>query len=80
MLAARPAAVRVAAARAGAVAPVAELMSILRAGGVAAVSPNGVLGDPTGADPLAGRALLDAWISALDAYVAACFSSGRAPG
>jgi mycofactocin system creatininase family protein len=39
--------------------PIAELMPLLRERGVAAVSPNGVLGDPAGASPEEGRALLD---------------------
>ncbi len=38
--------------------PVSELMDDLRAGGVAAVSPNGVLGDPTGASAAEGAELL----------------------
>ena len=33
-------------------------MAALRAGGVRAVSPNGVLGDPTGASAQEGRLLL----------------------
>ena len=42
---------------AGATSPVTELMPQLRAGGVAAVSPNGVLGDPSGANASEGAAL-----------------------
>lgn len=42
---------------AGATAPVTELMPRMREGGVAAVSPNGVLGDPTGANASEGAAL-----------------------
>jgi mycofactocin system creatininase family protein len=38
--------------------PVGALMSELRAGGVAVVSPNGVLGDPTGASAAEGDRLL----------------------
>jgi creatinine amidohydrolase len=34
-------------------------MPLLRAGGVRAVTPTGVLGDPTGATAAAGRELLD---------------------
>ena len=55
----------------GATAPVAELMPALRAGGVAAVSPNGVLGDARGASAEEGRALLDAAAADLLAFVAA---------
>ena len=45
---------------AGNTAPLAELMPALRAGGVAAVSPNGVLGDPAGASAEEGQRLLAA--------------------
>jgi mycofactocin precursor peptide peptidase len=58
-LALDPARVRPGAA-AGNVAPLAELMPALRAGGVRAVSPNGVLGDPTGASAAEGESLLAA--------------------
>ena len=58
-LALDPARVR-AGATAGNPAPLAELMPALRAGGVSAVSPNGVLGDPTGASAAEGEALLAA--------------------
>jgi len=51
--------VRVDAAQPGATEPLPELMGALRTGGVRAVSPNGVLGDPTGASAEEGRALLD---------------------
>lgn len=50
--------VRPAAARPGATEPLAQLMPTLRSAGVAAVSPNGVLGDPAGASADEGRALL----------------------
>lgn len=42
----------------GRTAPLEELLSELRSSGMRAVSPNGVLGDPTGADEVHGRALL----------------------
>lgn len=58
MLALRPERVDVRRARAGNVAPLAELMPVLRAGGVHAASPNGVLGDPAGASADEGRRLL----------------------
>lgn len=48
----RPAAV------AGATAPMADLLPLLRAGGVRSVSPTGVLGDPAEASVDEGRALL----------------------
>ncbi len=38
--------------------PIAELLPALRVGGVAAVSPNGVLGDPSGASAAEGEELL----------------------
>ena len=37
----------------------------MRTGGVLAVSESGILGDPTGADPDEGRALLDNLATAL---------------
>jgi mycofactocin system creatininase family protein len=68
-LALDPARVRTARA-AGNAAPVAELLPALRAGGVRAVSPNGVLGDPAGASAAEGAALLDAAAAELAAFVA----------
>jgi creatinine amidohydrolase len=53
----------------GATAPVAELLPALRAGGVRAVSPNGVLGDATGASAEEGEALLARAGDALAAFV-----------
>ena len=47
--------------------PLAELWPALRAGGVAAVSANGVLGDPTGATAAEGRRLFDRLVSDLEA-------------
>jgi creatinine amidohydrolase len=54
----------------GNVEPLAELMPRLVAGGVGAVSPNGILGDPAGASAREGRALLAAAIADLKAFVA----------
>jgi mycofactocin system creatininase family protein len=65
LLALDPAAVRPDAAEPGATAPLAELLPALRAGGVAAVSPNGVLGDPTGATAAEGEQLLRELTTAL---------------
>ncbi len=59
MLALAPDLVRPDAAAPGATAPLPELLERMRTGGVAAVSPNGVLGDPTGASADEGRRLLD---------------------
>lgn len=67
LLALDPAAVRLEAAEPGATAPLAELLPDLRAGGVAAVSPNGVLGDPTGATAQEGEHLLAEMTEALRA-------------
>ena len=66
-------------ARAGNTAPIAELLPALRAGGVAAVSPNGVLGDPAGASAAEGERLLAAMAAALIDAVARWTpsSSGR---
>ena len=58
MLAIAPDLVRMDSAAPGRIEPVAELIDELRAGGVRAVSPNGVLGDPRGATAGQGRALL----------------------
>ena len=55
----------------GATAPVGELMPALRAGGVAAVSPNGVLGDARGATAEEGERLLASAVEDLLAFVAA---------
>lgn len=63
MLHLAPELVRVPAATAGAMAPIAQLLPRLREGGVRAVSPNGVLGDPAGASAEEGRALLDAMVA-----------------
>lgn len=60
MLALDPTAVRVDRAEAGDRRPLADLMGALRMGGVGAVSPNGVLGDPTAASAADGRRLIDA--------------------
>ncbi len=49
--------------------PLDEILPALRIHGVAAVSPNGVLGDPTGSSPVAGRQAIDAWLAELLAAV-----------
>jgi creatinine amidohydrolase len=58
MLALSPCDVRLDAAEAGDTRPLAQIMPALRAGGVRAVSPNGVLGDPAGASAAEGEMLL----------------------
>lgn len=58
MLAIAPDLVHLDRAEVGRTEPVVDLIDELRAGGVHAVSPNGVLGDPTNASAGHGRALL----------------------
>lgn len=62
LLALSPSLVVAGAAVAGATEPLASLLPALRVGGVATVSPNGVLGDPTGASASEGSALLDSLV------------------
>jgi creatinine amidohydrolase len=69
MLALRPEAVALDAAAAGDTRPLTVLLPELRAGGVAAVSPNGVLGDPAGANAAEGSEFLDALVEDLDEAV-----------
>jgi len=69
----RSTAVRGELAEAGNTAPLTELIDGLRACGVRAVAPNGVLGDPTGASAAEGRALL---ARATDDLVATILASG----
>jgi mycofactocin precursor peptide peptidase len=59
MLALAPGDVRLEEAVAGETRPLAAVMPALRAGGVRAVSPSGVLGDPAGASAAEGEMLLD---------------------
>jgi len=59
MLHLRPSDVRVEHIEAGNTAPISELLPDLMAGGIAAVSPNGVLGDPVGASAEQGASLLE---------------------
>ena len=60
MLHVEPGVVRETLAAAGETAPIAELLPRLRAEGVRAVSPDGVLGDPAGASAAEGAELLAA--------------------
>jgi mycofactocin system creatininase family protein len=69
LLALRPDLVRLDRATAGATAPLSTIGARLRAGGVRAVSPNGVLGDPAGASAAEGAALLRALVDGLTAAV-----------
>lgn len=65
MLAIAPDSVKMGAAEAGSTAPLRDIIGDLRSGGVAAVSPNGVLGDPGGANPVEGQQLLAMFVNQL---------------
>ena len=69
MLALDPESVQMRAAEAGERRPLRDLIGALRAGGVAAVSPNGVLGDPTSASSADGRRLFELMAADLTAAV-----------
>lgn len=81
-LALAPGSVRLGRAEAGDTRSVADLLPALRAGGVAAVSPNGVLGDPAGASAAEGRAVVDSLVDDLvgqvDRWLAAEAGGGAA--
>ena len=79
MLALAPDDVDPEAARAGNRRPLGELAAALRAGGVRSVSPNGVLGDPTGATAAEGRRLLDTMAADLIAAVEQWRASASRP-
>lgn len=64
-LALAPERVRLDRAEPGDTRPLREILPLLRAGGVRAVSANGVLGDPAGADADEGRRLLDTLVNDL---------------
>jgi creatinine amidohydrolase len=70
MLVVKPDRVRLDAAAAGNTESLPELLPRLRAEGVRAVSPNGVLGNPEGADAAEGSALLEAALGQLITDVA----------
>lgn len=70
LLALAPHLVRLELAAAGNVAPWAELRDEVVSSGVAAVSPNGVLGDPAGASAEEGGMLLSAMVERMAAAVA----------
>ena len=65
MLALHPELVRLEEAEPGDQRPLADLLPELRAAGVAAISPNGVLGDPAGAGEAEGAVLLGALAAGL---------------
>jgi len=61
MMAIAPELVRPEAAEPGRLEPLSVLMPAMVASGVSAVSPNGVLGDPSSASPAAGAELMNRW-------------------
>lgn len=65
MLAVDPTRVRMDLADVGTTAPITDIITELRDRGVRAVSENGVLGDPTRANPDEGLVILDDWTSSL---------------
>ena len=70
MLALAPESVDMTRAAPGVTRPLRDLLPKLERGGVAAVSPNGVLGDPSGATAAYGRKLLDRAVQELSRFVA----------
>lgn len=62
MLHLRPGSVRLDRAEVGSTAPLSEILPSMLAGGVAAVSANGVLGDPAGASAAEGERVLKAMV------------------
>ena len=68
-LALRPGSVRRDSIRVGSTRPLAELMPELTSAGVEAVSPSGVLGDPTESTASLGNQILDRWADDLIAAV-----------
>jgi mycofactocin precursor peptide peptidase len=79
MLALAPDDVRLGEAAPGETRPLTEIMADLRAGGVRGVSPNGVLGDPTGASAAEGEALLALLVADLAATLGRLTGSPPAP-
>jgi mycofactocin precursor peptide peptidase len=78
MLALRPEAVRREHAVPGDTRPLVELLPLLKAGGVRAVTSTGVLGDPTGAGEAEGWALLESVVGTLLDEVTAWLGSAAA--
>jgi mycofactocin precursor peptide peptidase len=77
MLALAPDDVRLAAAAPGETRPLAAIMPDLRAHGTRHVSPNGVLGDPTGASAAEGELLLAQLTAALDEKLTSLLTTPR---
>jgi creatinine amidohydrolase len=77
LLALRPDVVALDRAEPGDTRPLPEILPALRDGGIAAVSPNGVLGDPAGAAADDGEDLLASLTADLDATITAWLAEGR---
>lgn len=69
MLAIRPGQVRTDSLQPGDDRPLSEIGTALRAGGIGAVSPNGVLGDPTAATLSEGKRLVDMLVDDLQRLI-----------
>lgn len=80
LLAIAPQAVHLERAEPGVTAPLDALLPELRRGGLAAVTANGVLGDPTGASAAEGRALLAARADDLAQLVSGQLAAATATG
>ncbi|GAA4703813.1 mycofactocin biosynthesis peptidyl-dipeptidase MftE [Nocardioides conyzicola] len=63
MLHLRPESVRLERAETGNTQPLRDILPVMMAGGIAAVSANGVLGDPAGASAAEGERVLDAMVA-----------------
>ncbi|MGW1680918.1 mycofactocin biosynthesis peptidyl-dipeptidase MftE [Saccharopolyspora sp. NPDC002376] len=80
MLALRPAAVHLDRAEPGTTTPLPDLLPTLRSKGLAAVTPNGVLGDPRGATQEEGERTLTTWTRSLTTAVDAWTSENTKRG
>jgi creatinine amidohydrolase len=79
MLHLHPGSVRMDLAEPGNTAPLTDLIATMRVGGVRAVSGNGVLGDPTGADADSGASIMALWIASLADEIRRFASRGSSP-
>ncbi|MGW2824351.1 mycofactocin biosynthesis peptidyl-dipeptidase MftE [Streptomyces sp. NPDC001443] len=77
MLHLAPGRVDMTAAEAGNTSPLSELMPALMAGGVRALAPNGILGDPTTATAEEGCRLLDTQVGTVARRIAAFAADSR---
>ncbi|HXW33830.1 MAG TPA: mycofactocin biosynthesis peptidyl-dipeptidase MftE [Acidimicrobiales bacterium] len=78
LLALTPRSVRLDSAEGGETRPLSEIRDALEKHGVAAVSPNGVLGDPRGASAEAGREIFESLVQDLCSAVAVRFGATNA--